>query len=143
MDIQLSDGNSFDFITAARPVSVIIFITAYDPIRAFTINSIGYSGGDKYCPLEVADIAYLYSENKITFAGQEHVVDLSLNKLVEQLNSDQFFRANRQILLCVKAITHIEPYFNGKIVVFVKPAYKSQITISGEKITAFKLWLNF
>lgn len=95
----------------------------------------------------MADIAYFYSENKITFAvtyaGQEHVVDLSLNKLVEQLNSDQFFRANRQILLCVKTITHIEPYFNGKIVVFVKPVYKSQITISGEKITAFKLWLNF
>lgn len=65
--------------------------------------------------VEVSDVAYFYSENKITFAvtytGQEHIVDLSLNKLVEQLDPDQFFRANRQVLLCVKAISHVEPYF--------------------------------
>lgn len=200
LDIQLSDGNSFDFLSAAKPSSVIIFTTAYDQyaIRAFSVNSIDYLlkpidekrllesiikyeslihddrktgdyldvildslqhrekryrtrfliiGSDKFHTLEVADIAYFYSENKITFAvtfsGQEHVIDLSLNKLSDQLDPDQFFRANRQILLCVKAITHIEPYFNGKIVVFVKPVCKTQITISEEKITSFKLWLNF
>lgn len=105
------------------------------------------SGADRMRTLELDDIAYFYSENKITFAvtftGQEHIIDLSLNKLTEQLDPDQFFRANRQILLCVKAISHIEPYFNGKIVVFVKPPYKDQITISEEKITAFKQWLNY
>ena len=40
-----------------------------------------------------------YSENKITFAvtqkGQEHIINLSLNKQMEQLASEQFFRANR------------------------------------------------
>ena len=45
------------------------------------------------------DIAYFYSENKITFAvtqkGQEHIINLSLNKQMEQLASEQFFRANR------------------------------------------------
>ena len=201
LDIHLSDGNSFDFLNAARPSSVIVFTTAYDQyaVRAFAVNSIDYilkpvdekrlleaivkyesftaggklraedyldtilnslqqrekpyrtrfliSGGDRFRPLEVIDIAYFYSENKITFAvtysRPEHIVDLSLNKLVEQLDPDQFFRANRQVLLCVKAIMRIEPYFNGKVVVFVKPPFKSQITVSEEKITAFKLWLNF
>ena len=188
LDIQLSDGDSFSFLTSARPSSVIIFTTAYDQyaIRAFTVNSVDYilkpvdekrlleaivkyetlvildslrhrekayrtrfliAGGERFRPLEVSDVAYFYSENKITFAvtytGQEHIVDLSLNKLVEQLDPDLFFRANRQVLLCVKAISHVEPYFNGRIVVFVKPPYKSQIIISEEKITAFKLWLNF
>ena len=59
-----------------------------------------------------------YSENKMTFAvtrnNQEHVLDLSLNKLSEQLDPDRFFRANRQIILCIDAIDHAEPYFNGK-----------------------------
>ena len=45
---------------------------------------------ERFRPLEVSDVAYFYSENKITFAvtytGQEHIVDLSLNKLVEQLD---------------------------------------------------------
>lgn len=201
LDIQLSDGNSFDFLSVAHPSSVIIFTTAYDQyaIRAFSVNSIDYLlkpidegrlsealvkyemligssykqpddyfnvildsllqrekryrtrflilGSDKFQPLEVADIAYFYSENKVTFAvtfgGQEHIVDLSLNKLSEQLDPDFFFRANRQILLCIKAISHIEPYFNGKIVVFLKPPYKNQIIVSEEKLSSFKMWLNF
>ena len=104
-------------------------------------------GNEKSYTLDVADIAYFYSENKITFAvtftGQEHLIDLSLNKLSEQLDPDRFFRANRQILLSIQAITHIEPYFNGKIVVFVKPPHNSQITISEEKISQFKQWLNY
>lgn len=50
----------------------------------------------------------------VTRNNQEHVLDLSLNKLSEQLDPDRFFRANRQIILCIDAIDHAEPYFNGK-----------------------------
>ncbi|MEG2819685.1 MAG: response regulator, partial [Muribaculaceae bacterium] len=44
LDIHLSDGNSFDFLSQAVPTSVIIFTTAYDQyaIRAFSVNSIDY-----------------------------------------------------------------------------------------------------
>ena len=44
LDIQLSDGNSFDFLMTTHPTSVIIFTTAYDQyaIRAFSVNSIDY-----------------------------------------------------------------------------------------------------
>ena len=105
------------------------------------------SGEDKLFTLQVDDIAYFYSENKITFAvtqkGQEHIIDLSLNKLMEQLDPEQFFRANRQIIISIASIDHAEPYFNGKIVVSVLPPYKAQITISEEKLSSFKLWLNY
>ncbi|NCA80099.1 MAG: response regulator transcription factor [Sphingobacteriia bacterium] len=200
LDIQLSDGTSFEFLSATQPSSVIIFTTAYDQyaLRAFTVNSIDYllkpvdeqrlleaiekyekliaqpiSKTENYLEnilsslqaksqtyrtrfliplsnqfkiLEVEDIAYFYSENKITtavtFSGQEHILDMSLNALEEQLNPVCFFRANRQMLLNIKAITRIEPYFNGKIAVKLKPAFKSSVIISEEKKTAFKDWLN-
>ena len=104
-------------------------------------------GADRFWSLQVTDIAYFYSENKITFAvtqkGQEHIIDLSLNKLMEQLDPEQFFRANRQIIISIASIDHAEPYFNGKIVVSVLPPYKAQITISEEKLSSFKLWLNY
>lgn len=52
------------------------------------------SGDKKLYTLQVEDIAYFYSENKITFAvtkeGKEHIIDLSLDKLSEQLNPDIF-----------------------------------------------------
>lgn len=201
LDIQLSDGNSFDFLSAAKPSSLIIFTTAYDQyaIRAFTVNSIDYilkpvdetrlldaivkyetlkrnnyqqiesyikelvqglqrqekvyrtrfliAGTDRFWTLQVGDIAYFYSENKVTFAvtqsGQEHIIDLSLTRLEEQLDPKRFFRANRQVIVCIDAILHAAPYFNGKIILHVKPPYKDRITVSEEKVSAFKLWLNF
>lgn len=198
LDIQLSDGNSFDFLSQAHPDSIIVFTTAYDEyaIRAFGVNSIDYilkpvdqqrlqeaimkyetmtfrrhegylddileclrptgkrfrtrflvSGADQLWTLQVSDIAYFYSENRVTFAvehsAREHVIDLSLDRLIEQLCPDQFFRANRQIILSVSSVKRIEPYFNGKIAVHIKPTNREKITISKERIASFKLWLNY
>ena len=43
----------------------------------------------------------------------------------------------------IASIDRAEPYFNGKIVISVLPPYKVQITISEEKLSSFKLWLNY
>lgn len=200
LDIQLSDGTSFDLLSRVKPESMIIFTTAYDEyaLRAFSVNSIDYilkpvdeqrlaeaitkyeeqrsferrpddymdmlldalqrrgkryrtrfliAKANQYFTLQVSDIAYFYSENKmttaVTFEGKRHGIDLSLSRLEEQLDPDRFFRANRQVLLCVDAIAKIEPYFNGRICVSVKPPYKETITISEDRITPFKVWLNY
>lgn len=205
LDIQLSDGNSFDFLSQARPDSTIIFTTAYDEyaILAFGVNSIDYilkpiderrlldaitkyetitrqryphaeganeyldnilscnpqtagkryrtrfliSGTDKLWTLQVSDIAYFYSTNRITLAvthkGTEHVIDLSLDKLSDQLDPDQFFRANRQAIIGIDAIKGVAPYFNSKVVVSVVPPFNEKIIISKEKVTALKMWLNY
>lgn len=105
------------------------------------------SGEDKLFTLQVDDIAYFYSENKITFAvthqNKEYIIDLSLDKLCEQLDPDRFFRTNRQTVVSVQAIQKIENYFLGKVVVKVIPPFKDKIIVSREKISAFKLWLNY
>lgn len=105
------------------------------------------SGPDRFLTLPVEQIAYFYSENKVTtavtFAGRNHVVDLPLSRLEEQLDPDRFFRANRQILLSVGAIDRLEPYFNGKVSVSVHPPHKEKITVSEERVPLFKAWLNY
>ncbi|HJD92274.1 LytR/AlgR family response regulator transcription factor [Bacteroides coprosuis] len=203
LDIHLTDGNSFLFIERAKPLSFIIFTTAYDQyaVRAFTVNSIDYllkpihkerlnsaierfekltakqivdynaqsqieevlqnltsqtkryrtrfliSAGDSFKMLSVDDIAYFYSENKITFAvkrnTEEDIINLSLDKLTEELDPDEFFRANRQVILNINSISRVEPYFQGKLSVRVNPKFREQILISREKSSAFKLWLNY
>lgn len=105
------------------------------------------AGTDRFLTLPVDDVAYFYSENKVTtavtFAGRNHVVDLPLSRLEEQLDPDRFFRANRQVLLSVGAIDRIEPYFNGKVSVTVRPLHKEKITVSEERVPLFKTWLNY
>lgn len=105
------------------------------------------SGVDRLFTLQVQDIAYFYSEYKETFAvtcnGKEYIIELSLDKLVDQLDPDRFFRANRQMVLSIDAIKKIEPYFQNRISVSIYPPYKNKVLVSKEKITTFKLWLNY
>lgn len=104
------------------------------------------TSGRHFYVIEIADVAYFYSEDKITFAvtkdGKRHVIDISLGKLEEQLDGKQFFRANRQFILSSESIRRIEPYNNNKLNIRVSPAFDGAISISKEKITLLKMWLN-
>lgn len=96
--------------------------------------------------IQVTEIAYFYSEDKVTFAvtrdGKSHIIDFPLNKLEEQLDGKQFHRVNRQFILSVDSILDIQPYFNGKAIIKVHPPYDGVIQISREKVPALKLWLD-
>ena len=102
---------------------------------------------DTLYTLPVSDIAYFYSENRITYAvahtGKEHIVGYCLDKLSEDLDPDQFFRASRSTLVHIDAIKHISPYFGGKISVTLQPPAKGKLTVSKEKAPVFKQWLNY
>jgi len=104
------------------------------------------SGPKHLYTVQVSDIAYFYSEDKITFAvtkdAKNHVIDFPLNKLEEQLDDRMFFRANRQFILSADAIKSIQNHFNGKAVVSVIPPYSETIYISREKVSLLKMWLN-
>lgn len=105
------------------------------------------SGGEKLFTLQVSDIAYFYSENKLTFAvthkNREYLIDLALDRLSEQLDPDHFFRTNRQTLVCIDAIQRIESYFLGKAIVHVQPPFKDKIVVSKDKMASFRMWLNY
>ncbi len=105
------------------------------------------SSGEKLLTLQVSDIAYFYSENKLTFAvthkNREYLIDLALDRLCEQLDPDRFFRTNRQTLVCIDAIQRIESYFLGKSVVHVLPPFKDKIIVSKDKMASFRMWLNY
>lgn len=97
--------------------------------------------------LLVKDIAFFYSEHKVCFAvtytGKDYPLNMSLDKLASELDPDSFFRTNRQTIVCINAITKIEPYFHNKIKVSTKPSFKESITVSKERSSRFKQWLNF
>ena len=104
------------------------------------------SKGDAFFKLPVEDIAYFYSENRVTtavtFSRQNHVVDLSLEAIEEQLNPDVFFRATRQMMVNIQAIEKIENYFGGKLKVRLNPAFEGEVVVSRLKAGDFKEWLD-
>ena len=62
---------------------------------------------------------------------------------MEQLDPDKFFRTNRQTIINIESIVKIEPYFQNKVIVHIKPEHKEKILVSKEKWASFKLWLNY
>ena len=102
-------------------------------------------GHSTYTSLDVSDIAYFYSESKITFAvtfaQKEHIINFSLEQLEDELSKEDFFRLNRKYIANIKAIDSFEDFFGGKLIVHFTIPMKETVTISRLKNSAFKEWM--
>ncbi|WP_300661769.1 LytTR family DNA-binding domain-containing protein [Fluviicola sp.] len=102
---------------------------------------------DGYKTLLVSDVAYFYSEFKITrvklYTGSEEVVPHTLEELEQQLDSKLFFRANRQFIIHIDAIQQVHNHFNGKLKIDIKNNPETEIIVSREKAGLLKNWLDF
>lgn len=94
----------------------------------------------------VSDIAFFYTQERgtyaVTFKNQRYMLGMRLENMMEELDPELFFRTNRQTIVNIHAITKIESYFHNSVVVHTNPLFEEKITVSKEKLTAFKLWLN-
>ena len=101
----------------------------------------------KFIPIEVDDISYFFSQNRITyvttFDGSRYTIDLPLSQLETELKPDCFYRINRQYILSAHAISKIEPFFNKKYTVTLKPEGETNIIVGCNKIAALKNWLDY
>jgi two-component system LytT family response regulator len=99
---------------------------------------------DKFVPLSVNDIAYIYSENKIakmvTFDNRTYSENTSLDEIQRQLDSLKFFRANRQFIISHKAIKDITIWFDSKLSVNLTVDIPEKIIVSRVRASEFKDW---
>ena len=101
----------------------------------------------KMMMIDVSEVAYLYVKERGVFLkkkdGQEYLVDFYLDDLEKQLDPAKFYRANRQFLVARSSIQEIEPYFNGRLILAVKPEVSASVIISKSKATDFKRWADY
>ncbi len=103
--------------------------------------------GSRILSIPVDDIAYFYFANRVTYIVkndcQKYPYSDSLDSLYNLLNPSQFFRANRNYILQHDAIEKIENHSGRNIIVTLKPMpAEGTITISKDRITEFKYWLD-
>ena len=199
LDIQLTDGTSFDIIKQVELNCPVIFTTAYDQyaLDAFKFQSIDYlikpisqeklensmeklknmkdnfssesidyiqllnvvksiskdyksrflvKSGSSMKSVNVADIAYLYSEDKLVFMktkdNHRFIISETLDELENLLNPSDFFRVNRQYILNVEVIQKVHPHFNGRLKIDFLLTPDEDIYISSRRATAFKAWMD-
>lgn len=101
--------------------------------------------GEHIKALIVSDIAYCYSENKATFArtfdGKNYLLDHNLDSLETMLDPKEFFRINRQYLICFKSIDEMRTHTKARVIVKLKPPVNDQPVVSSERAADFKNWI--
>ena len=99
---------------------------------------------DKFIPLSVSDIAYIYSENKatkiVTFDNRTYHDNRSLDGLQRQIDPLAFFRANRQFIVSHRAVRDISVWFDSKLSVNLTVDVPEKIIVSRARVAEFKEW---
>jgi two-component system response regulator LytT len=199
LDIQLSDGLSFEIFENVEIKSAIIFTTAYDEyaLKAFKLNSVDYllkpiddeelkeaiqkyksnrlkknfgfinaediqkmfqqsyqkeykkrftiQVGQHLKIFEINDVCCFYSENKgiylHTNSDRSYLLDVSLEKLEQDLDPEKFFKISRKFIVNLNAIKDIISYSNLRLEVKLEYFDKHQLIVTRERVKIFKEWL--
>ena len=202
LDIQLSDGLSFNIFNKVEVNSSVIFTTAFDEfaLQAFELNSVDYllkpidesklkisiqkykkvkqsfnkneinfdskkllqalqkkepkyktrflvNKGSSLIVIDIEDVAYFYTEDKLVFIitndNKRYSLNTTLDKLEKELEPQKLYRANRQYLVSVQSINEIHNHFNYKLKLDLVPKPESEdVVISKLKVSDFKNWIS-
>ncbi|MBL0071256.1 MAG: response regulator transcription factor [Bacteroidetes bacterium] len=101
--------------------------------------------GETIKAVEVSDVAYFYTENKInylcTFDKKTYPLDFNLDQLEAMIDPEHFFRINRQFIVHIKAINKMVSYSKSRVKLELLPPTEIETVVSTERSPNFKNWL--
>lgn len=102
--------------------------------------------GEHIKTVEVKDIRYLYSQEKMTFVNDIHnkkyIIDYTLEQVGDLIDPEEFYRINRKYVISMKAIKDIVAYSNSRLRIVLKDTDEMDAIVSREKVQEFKRWLD-
>jgi DNA-binding LytR/AlgR family response regulator len=101
--------------------------------------------GQQLSYIATEEIQYFYSEDGIVFAQLEgkkrHALDYTLDALEPLLDPASFFRLNRKVIAHIQSVQKVAPFFNGRLLVTLRPAADFEVAVSRDRASDFKRWL--
>jgi DNA-binding LytR/AlgR family response regulator len=103
--------------------------------------------GNTYIPLNIRNIAVFYSVDRLIFAidfsGKKFIIDKCLTEIEETVNTKNFFRVNRSVIINSDAIKEFKVIEYGKIIIHLaSPEWmKGDIQVSQYTAPYFREWI--
>ncbi len=101
--------------------------------------------GDTIKMVEISDVAYFYTEDKINFlctkGNLRYPIDQNLDELESIVDDTIFFRINRQYIININAIDKMLAWSKSRVKVILKPVCDQETIVSTERSPHFKEWL--
>lgn len=100
---------------------------------------------DKLLPIQVSDVSCFYTTNEATTIylknGQSYPCSWTLNQIMNNLDPNEFVRANKQFILSRSSIKNITIWFDSRLKIDVDIEVPERIYVSKNKAAEFKAWL--
>ncbi|MBL3654522.1 LytR/AlgR family response regulator transcription factor [Fulvivirga sediminis] len=96
----------------------------------------------------VEDIAYIRANDKICHiienkTRNKYIIDHTLEELIDTLlDPKDFFRINRQYIICIDSIREISAYDQQRLRIILNVPCEEKLVVSRGKVPDFKKWLN-
>jgi DNA-binding LytR/AlgR family response regulator len=131
--------------TSPVPIDLEQLAKALGLQRADRMKRLVVRYGDVIKAIEIKDVAYFYSDEKIVFMtlseGKTYPVDFTLDHLENRLDPEQFFRINRKFLISYHSIEKMISYSKSRIKISLSPPCELEAVSSAERSGEFKEWL--
>lgn len=102
--------------------------------------------GEHLKSIPVEEILFFYSLEKATYLCtsdyKTYLVDYSLDRILEMVDDQRFFRINRKYILSSPSIADIVFYSNSRLKIKLRKPDEEPIIVSRDKVPAFKEWLD-
>ncbi len=101
--------------------------------------------GEHLRTIGIGEICLFISQEKTTSAitcdNRSYVIDYSLDRLMEIIDNNQFFRISRKAIVSRDAISDIVIYSNSQLKIRLTVPVDEPLLVSRDKVSAFKSWL--
>lgn len=102
--------------------------------------------GEHLRTIEVDRVLFFYSQERTTFCvtddSRSHILDYTLEQLVEMIDPERFFRINRKYMVSAAAIKDIINYTNSRLRLVLKNSTDQDVVVARERVQEFKSWLD-
>lgn len=100
---------------------------------------------DRILPIDTADIAGFYTSDKRTHIimadGRQLEYNKTLQQIIQSLDPELFFRANKQYIVARGSVKDITVWFDSRLLVTLAIDVPEPIYVSKNKAGEFKQWL--
>lgn len=129
------NGNQWDVLKALAKIPV----QSYK--QRFLVKS-----GNKLLYKHIAQVTCFFADGKLAYLvttdHRKFLVDHTLEELEVLLNPESFFRTSRKVIVHRDAITEVKGSASSGMEVLLNPPVDFPLSVSRDKITDFKKWLD-
>jgi DNA-binding LytR/AlgR family response regulator len=134
-------------LTSATPQSVLERIgTAVQMLTKRYKERFVTKVGEHLKFIDVSDIQYFMSEDKITFCktkdARNHILDFTMDEIEQLVDPAKFFRINRKYIVSVEAILDMISHTNSRLKIVLRSSDDHDVIVARERVQEFKAWLD-